>query len=148
MLKLLMYRSDLCPLMRTDPQQLAAGLADIERTAKARNTLLAVTGVLIVDQGHFVQILEGPSDALDTLMTRIESDDRHSNVTILLDEPIRARAFDEWNMDVFVLDGHADLLKQELVNFRDRYLANEQPNGAEIARWVKRMIRHPEIRFG
>ncbi|AFU98308.1 BLUF domain-containing protein [Simiduia agarivorans] len=145
--RLLMYTSDACALMEQDPQQMAAGLADIERTAKQRNAELDVCGVLIVDQGHFVQILEGSTRAIDALMNSILADNRHKNVNILMDEPIAAKSFKDWNMDVFLLDDHPDLPGEEIGHFRDAYLANEKPNGVELGRWIKRLIAHPDIRF-
>ena len=145
--RLLVYSSDVCPLMENDPQQLAAGLADIERTAKRRNAELGITGVLIVDQGHFVQILEGSTAAIDNVMASIWEDQRHRNISVLIDEPIANKTFNDWNMDVFLLDDHEVLPDEELRHFRDAYLANERPQGREISRWVKRLITHPEIRF-
>lgn len=145
--RLLMYTSDACSLMERDPLQMAAGLADIERTAKRRNIELGVCGVLIVDQGHFIQILEGSTKAIDALMDSICADNRHKNINILMDESIAAKSFVDWNMDVFLLDGHPELQGDELDHFRDVYLANETPNGIELSRWIKRLIAHPDIRF-
>lgn len=145
--RLLMYTSDACSLMERDPQQMAAGLADIERTAKRRNIELGVCGVLIVDQGHFIQILEGSTKAIDALMDSICADNRHKNINILMDESIAAKSFVDWNMDVLLLDDHPELQGEELDHFRNVYLANEKPNGVELSRWIKRLIAHPDIRF-
>jgi hypothetical protein len=142
-----MYVSDTCSLMARDTSLMIEGLLDIERTAKQRNRTLGITGVLLVDQGHFVQVLEGEDSHLRQLMSAIQKDTRHSNVTTIIDEPIDARSFDDWNMDIFMLDAQPDLNSEDLYRFRDVYLSNEKPNGQEVARWVKRLIAHPEIRF-
>ncbi|UTA46688.1 BLUF domain-containing protein [Simiduia sp. 21SJ11W-1] len=148
MLNFVMYVSDVCAPMAQDNEQMVQGLIDIERTAKQRNRHLNITGVLLVDGGHFIQLLEGYREDLDTLLASISRDARHTNVSILMDEPISKRAFGEWNMDIFTLDVKPELKSEDLHRFRDCYLANEKPNALEVANWVRRLIKHPEIRFG
>lgn len=147
MLHFIMYISDICPLMVGDQSRMIDGLIDIERTAKQRNADLDITGVLLVDKGHFIQLLEGYRDELDVLMATICSDARHHDVCILMDEPISSRSFGDWNMDIFTLDIKPELKSADLHRFRDCYLANEKPNAREVANWVRRLITHPEIRF-
>lgn len=66
--------------------------------ARANNRAADVTGVLLYAEQSFIQVLEGPPQALDETMARVESDPRHKNITRLLREPIEARCFSSWAM--------------------------------------------------
>ncbi len=141
---LLSYYSQLnefrCPLVDI--------LEDIASTAKRRNLLLNINGVLFYDKGRFVQVLEGREQEVVALYRSITSDPRHTNIELVFSEPVKKREFQQWNMDVFNLDTMGGLDSDCLHNFRRIYLRNEHPSGAEIARWIKRMIARPEARFG
>ncbi|WP_439492965.1 BLUF domain-containing protein [Bosea sp. (in: a-proteobacteria)] len=64
-----------------------------------RNNLAAgVTGFLIFDRDSFVQVLEGPREALDATMARIAQDDRHRDVAVIDIRPISERVFQAWTM--------------------------------------------------
>ena len=69
----------------------------------AANARTRVTGMLIYVRQCFVQILEGEEVEVEMLMRRIESDARHGDVNVLMDEPARERLFDEWNMGALQL---------------------------------------------
>lgn len=47
-----------------------------------------LTGVLVFDGDNFCHYLEGPAPALNTLVQRIASDARHTNMTTLLDSAL------------------------------------------------------------
>lgn len=138
--RLLMYTSDICPLMADDPAQLAAGLADIERTARRRNADLAVGGLLLVDQGRFVEILEGEAAALDRLMDSIEADSRHRNLQRLLDEPVHSRSLPHLGLEVIVLDEARQLSAEALQQLRDVCAGRQQPGRAGLDRWLTRLV--------
>ena len=82
----------------------AAELGDILAAARRNNRALGVTGLLLNIDGGFLQILEGETQALDQLYTRIGDDRRHWNVQKLLDHEA-PRAFHEWSMGFERLDG-------------------------------------------
>ena len=52
----------------------------------------------MLHEGHFLQILEGPADAVRQTFRRIESDQRHADIFILEETDIEARDFPEWSM--------------------------------------------------
>ena len=64
----------------------------------AWNRSAAITGALIFTERHFAQFIEGPEDAVRSLMARIERDTRHSNVVVRLAELADRRRFDDWSM--------------------------------------------------
>lgn len=66
------------------------------------NKLLDITGLLIFDGDHFLQILEGRFSVISKLMTSIQHDIRHSDVVILLKEPIPKREYEQWAMQLLL----------------------------------------------
>jgi len=71
---------------------------DIVEVAARRNTAVGVTGALLLCRGWFLQALEGRPDAVKEIYTRIRADRRHTHVTIIADDRVRAREFGGWSM--------------------------------------------------
>jgi len=74
MLSTLIYRS------RLNSGFSPANLPLLVNKAQARNETLQVTGVLLFDGTHFLQVLEGPLESVNTLYRIICEDPRHDNV--------------------------------------------------------------------
>lgn len=66
------------------------GIVDKARAANGRNGL---TGILAAGNGVYLQIVEGPADAVEALLTRLRADSRHENLRILQDVEVAARNF-------------------------------------------------------
>ncbi|TVQ56729.1 MAG: BLUF domain-containing protein [Rhodobacteraceae bacterium] len=62
------------------------------------NPALDLTGMLLWSDMTFAQMLEGPSNALDILYARLQTDPRHSNLRLLSRWRIDQRLFSEWSM--------------------------------------------------
>jgi len=73
-------------------------LAGILTIAQARNSACDVTGALLICNGWFVQVLEGPMQAVLQTYGRITRDPRHAELTIIEATPTRDRHFAEWSM--------------------------------------------------
>jgi hypothetical protein len=73
-------------------------LKDIIASSKKNNPEEGVTGCLLSGSNTFLQILEGPTDFIDTLYSKISKDNRHENVATLCDENIDERLFLSWSM--------------------------------------------------
>lgn len=73
-------------------------VADILDVSSRNNGLFRITGTLTYCDDRFVQLLEGPADALDWLVDRLRHDPRHRDLDILGRTAIRERAFPEWSM--------------------------------------------------
>ena len=71
--------------------------------ARANNTALDVTGVLLYSEGTFFQVLEGEQNTVEELYEKISLDDRHDKVLMLAKRKIAERNFGEWRMG-FVSD--------------------------------------------
>lgn len=74
------------------------GLDVIFRTSIANNRRDGITGCLALPDGHFVQVIEGETARVERLMARISADDRHEQVCVLGEWPIRGRLFTGWAM--------------------------------------------------
>jgi len=75
-----------------------AMLAGILMQARRNNPLNDITGALICRHDIYLQLIEGPADKIDALYTRIDSDDRHANVRMLLSHEVNERMFPDWAM--------------------------------------------------
>jgi len=78
----------------------ANDLEAIHRTAREVNALEGITGLLIFNGTHFLQIVEGVPDAIDELVERLRRDARHSGLEIRDERKIEARSFPDWSMEL------------------------------------------------
>ena len=73
-------------------------LEKIMAVSRRNNRKLGVTGALCHSPRGFLQILEGPADAVNELYNRIVKDPRHSRVTLLEYAKVPFREFENWSM--------------------------------------------------
>lgn len=109
----LLYISNASPTI--SGQQLQDILASARRNNPAKN----ITGVLVHGGGLFMQVLEGPEEAVLRQYVKILDDPRHSDARIIQVSPANNRLFDKWSMggiDSEPLDF------QHISEFRDRRL--------------------------
>ena len=71
---------------------------EIVEASAPSNRSLGITGVLAVDGGRVLQILEGPEDLVLPLFEHIRRDDRHIGVVELGRVNIEKPHFDGWGM--------------------------------------------------
>ncbi len=76
----------------------------IRRQAKIANAECGVSGILAHGNGSFLQLLEGPRDAVNAIYAKILRDQRHNGAEILSYAVIRTRSFEEWSMKMISLD--------------------------------------------
>ena len=75
-----------------------AMLAGILLDARKHNLRNGITGALVCRHDIYLQLLEGPAEQVNATVARIERDDRHVNLNVLLSEAIDTRMFGEWAM--------------------------------------------------
>ena len=75
-----------------------AQLTELLAKARINNDRLDVTGMLLYDDGSFLQVLEGDAVVLEALFQTISKDERHHRVVPLLRRTIDARHFEKWKM--------------------------------------------------
>lgn len=73
-------------------------LAGILVQARRNNAATGLTGALIVRADLYLQLLEGPEDAVIEAFGKIKGDDRHLEVTSLGPVTVADRLFPEWTM--------------------------------------------------
>jgi hypothetical protein len=69
----------------------------LERSRK-KNTQLGLTGMLLYNDGCFIQVLEGSNTAVHGMFNTIAADLRHHSVSQLVEREIEDRQFDDWAM--------------------------------------------------
>jgi hypothetical protein len=77
----------------------------IHRTAREVNALEGITGLLIFNGTHFLQIVEGAPQAVDDLVERLRRDSRHSALEIRDERQIAERSFPDWSMELVRVSG-------------------------------------------
>lgn len=75
-------------------------LESIHRSARELNALDGITGLLVFNGTHFLQIVEGARDAIDELLERLRRDPRHSGLEVRDERRIESRSFPDWNMEL------------------------------------------------
>ena len=72
--------------------------------ARRRNDELGVTGMLLYVGDNFFQVLEGEEAAVEKIYAIVAQDNRHSQVTKIIQEPVAQRSFSSWTMGLAMLD--------------------------------------------
>jgi hypothetical protein len=93
-LKSLTYTS----LARLDLE--ASDVEAIHRSARGLNALDGITGLLIFNGTHFLQIVEGSPQAIDDLVERLRRDPRHSGFEVRDERAVEKRSFPDWSMEL------------------------------------------------
>lgn len=73
---------------------------EILRTAREVNAIEGITGLLVFNGTHFMQIVEGSEQAIDDLLERLRRDRRHSGVEVRDVRFIEERSFPDWSMEL------------------------------------------------
>jgi hypothetical protein len=85
-------------LARLDLQ--SSDLEAIHRSARELNALDGITGLLVFNGTHFLQIIEGAHAAIYDLLERLRRDPRHSGLEVRDERKVEARSFPDWAMEL------------------------------------------------
>jgi hypothetical protein len=87
-------------------------LASLLQQSQHDNALAGISGILLINQGRIIQVLEGKQEIIEALYKRIEQDRRHTDVIKVVDVPIEKRSFVGWSMACGKMTSHQiDLIK-------------------------------------
>ena len=86
------------------------GERDILEASRRNNPARGITGVLVSHGGWFMQVLEGPTNAVSDLIASIESDHRNGDFLLLRANPTERRHFGDWAMASTVVDAEQFIL--------------------------------------
>lgn len=78
-----------------------ADLKAMVSKARARNRELGITGMLLFEDGCFLQTLEGPPDQLDMVWDSIKRDPRHRDIQVLSEHVVNNRLFSAWDLMLY-----------------------------------------------
>ena len=92
----------------------ASDLENIHRSARHSNALDGITGLLIFNGTHFLQMIEGAPDAIDALVEKLRRDTRHVGLEIRHEENVVRRSFPEWSMELVRIDSEHFQAKDDL----------------------------------
>ncbi|WP_299361289.1 BLUF domain-containing protein [Winogradskyella sp.] len=85
---------------------------ELIENVNSNNTQEHITGLLILKNKHFFQIIEGESQKIDTLFQKIKKDKRHKGIIKLLDTDIEGKIFNDYNGGKFeIFQKYADMKK-------------------------------------
>lgn len=73
-------------------------LVSLLETSRRNNVACGVTGMLLHEDGTFLQILEGPEEVVQRLYDRIRLDRRHDGHLVLWRKEVEEPTFDGWSM--------------------------------------------------
>ena len=101
-------------------------LLDILKTSRKNNKKNDISGMLLYDNGSFIQVLEGEDSMVDNTFINIQNDERHNNILLMQNRDINSREFEDWSMgfenitksDKTKIDGYAQF--QELL-FKNKF---------------------------
>ena len=85
-------------LARLDLQ--VSDLEDIHRAARELNAIDGITGLLVFNGTHFLQIVEGARDVIDDLLERLKRDSRHTGLEVRDQHRVTQRSFPDWSMEL------------------------------------------------
>ena len=71
---------------------------DILAISRRNNHGDGVTGLLLYDGYRFLQALEGETEAVNRIYTRVKADPRHRAMVLLSSREVEERAFGGWSM--------------------------------------------------
>ena len=94
-------------------------LATILATSQRNNDRDGLTGALAAHRDRYIQVIEGPAQALDGLLRRREGDPRHRDIVLFGREPITARLFSRWTMASAVITPTQGAALDSLVDHDD-----------------------------
>ncbi len=101
-------------------------LRQLLATARRNNTALGITGMLVYQDGSFLQVLEGEEVSVMPLYEKIKSDTRHTKHVLLSKSEVEETSFGDWSMGFY--DGDANAV-ETLPGYKDFFGAKFSVTG-------------------
>ena len=73
---------------------------ELERSSREWNARNDVTGFLVFNGIHFLQLIEGGEEVIDDLVERVRKDPRHTGFEIRDRQKVERRSFPGWPLEV------------------------------------------------
>ena len=132
-----------------------AELQELLLIARRNNDRDAITGMLLYEDGTFLQVLEGENDVVEATYQRIAADKRHHKIMLIARFEVDHRSFHDWEMGFFdasggkllQLPGYSNFLSKrsvELENLEDGDKAREVLLNFKLGAWHRHALPpHP-----
>lgn len=132
-----------------------AELQELLLIARRNNDRDAITGMLLYEDGTFLQVLEGENDVVEATYQRIAADKRHHKIMLIARFEVDHRSFHDWEMGFFdasggkllQLPGYSNFLSKrtvELENLEDGDKAMEVLLNFKLGAWHRHALpAHP-----
>ena len=117
------------------PEDVDAEVQAIVQVSIRNNRQVALTGLLLTHSGWFLQVLEGPAEAVMSTYNRILGDPRHGESRVLSAGPAQAREFGDWNMCARTLSAADEAIVDALATKQG--LAPDRLTGPQALRLLK-----------
>ena len=117
-------------------------LAQIAAQSQRNNPRNSLTGALVYDQGFFIQLIEGPSNAVTALLGRVMADPRCADVQVLMARQITQRSLGEWAMLVLRTDGTGGVAPFALPAFQKAYRHAINLDVATFVDQLRQLVPH------
>lgn len=142
-----LYRAIYCSRATIDgsPAKVAGELQAILAASRRNNDRAGLTGALLFANRCFAQALEGERQAIEQCFERIQTDGRHSEVTVLEFQPAAERDFSAWSM-AFTGDPAAkqsDALTSR--TFEDAFVRSREDSASAVLNLLRQLVRQEEL---
>jgi hypothetical protein len=130
----------------TELSNITETLLAIEEKASFFNSQNGITGVLFFTGQHFLQVIEGPGDAVDALMASIENDRRHHDIQILYSSTEHHRTLPAWNMQPLDLTNESHFSKSYLKRASDIVSKTMKLDAEGFVYLITEMLEEPDFK--
>lgn len=83
--------------------------------SETKNSLAGITGFLLASRTHFLQVIEGTFEDINSTFLRIARDPRHEAIQLVSYEVIDGRLFDTWSMKGIGVFGNNSAMASRLI---------------------------------
>lgn len=83
---------------------------------REKNKKLAITGLLLLIQGKFIQYIEGPDEEIEKVYKKIKKDPRHNELVLLDSGFVNERQFKDWSMAYKKID---DITVENITGYKN-----------------------------
>lgn len=81
---------------RLSPETAQCEIAKLVAWSRGANAEAGITGALLFDGAHFVQVVEGSGASIDQLLLKLRTDPRHDGLVVAKHGPLAERQFNSW----------------------------------------------------
>ena len=116
-------------------------LTRILEQSRANNAESGLTDILLHQEDSFLQVLEGPDEAVSQTWEKIRRDDRHDQIRLLVRRKVEERIFKDWKMGLLRLENVEDDELESVSEFlRTGVLETGTTTSEDTGMWKARVL--------